>query len=101
MREKQEEVERFFEEHQLEGTTPFRLLDLVSEIGEVVKDATKSAEYGLNQEDLDVKEDEIGDVLFSLFAVCNDLGIDAEDAFNEAIEKYERRIDKKGDPSSE
>jgi len=101
LREKQEEVERFFEEHQLEGTTPFRLLDLVSEIGEVVKDATKSAEYGLNQENLDVKEDEIGDVLFSLFAVCNDLGIDAEDAFNEAIEKYERRIDKKGDPSSE
>ncbi|MFB6174431.1 MAG: MazG nucleotide pyrophosphohydrolase domain-containing protein [Candidatus Nanohalobium sp.] len=117
MRKEQEEVAEFMEEHELGGTTPFRLLDLVSEIGEsedsksllvqrkpqvfgVARDATKSSEYGERPQDLDVKKDEIGDVLFSLLAVSNDLGIDAEEAFEEAIEKYEDRIAGGGDPGS-
>ncbi len=100
MKEQQKEVQEFMEKYKMEGTTPFRLLDLVSEIGEVVKDATKSADYGMDKDNLEVKEDEIGDVLFSLFAVCNDLDIDAEEAFQTAIQKYESRIENKGDPSS-
>jgi NTP pyrophosphatase (non-canonical NTP hydrolase) len=98
LKEHQDNVEQFIEENQLGGTTEFRIMDLVSEVGEVVKDATKSADYGVNKEDLEVKEDEIGDVLFSLLAVCNDLGIEAEEALNNSLEKYEDRIDDKGDP---
>lgn len=100
MRNEQDEVAQFMEEHELGGTTAFRLLDLVSEIGEVAKDATKTSEYGESPEELDVKKDEIGDVLFSLLAVSNDLGVDAEEAFNDAIEKYEERMNKRGDPGS-
>lgn len=100
MRKQQKEVAQFMEEHDLGGTTPFRLLDLVSEIGEVAKDATKTSEYGESPDDLEVKRDEIGDVLFSLLAVSNDLDIDAEKAFQEAMEKYERRISDGGDPGS-
>lgn len=100
MKKEQERVLEFMKEHELGGTTAFRLLDLVSEIGEVAKDATKSSEYGQSPKDLEVKKDEIGDVLFSLLAVSNDLGIDAEEAFQEAIGKYERRIDDGGDPGS-
>ena len=98
--DKQEEVRRFVESNNLEGETAYRLLDLVSEVGEVVKDATKSADYGNSKEDLEVKEDEIGDVLFSLLTVCNDLDIDPEKSLETALEKYEDRIDEKGDPSS-
>lgn len=100
MREEQKEVAEFMEEHDLGGTTAFRLLDLVSEVGEVAKDATKTSKYGQREGDLEVKKDEIGDVLFSLLAVSNDLDIDAEEAFEEAIEKYEKRITEGGDPGS-
>ncbi|AOV94405.1 nucleotide pyrophosphohydrolase [Nanohaloarchaea archaeon SG9] len=100
MKRHQDQVAEFMEEHELGGTTAFRVLDLVSEVGEVAKDATKTAEYGEREEELEVKKDEIGDVLFSLFAVADDLDIDAEEAFNEALEKYEKRIDEGGDPGS-
>jgi NTP pyrophosphatase (non-canonical NTP hydrolase) len=100
LKSRQEEVEEFMDKHDMEGTVEFRIMDLVSEVGEVVKDATKSADYGMNKEDLDVKEDEIGDVLFSLLAVCNDLDIDADSALQTALDKYQDRIDEKGDPGS-
>jgi len=100
MKDEQDQVAEFMEEHELGGTTAFRVLDLVSEVGEVAKDATKTAEYGEKPEELEVKKDEIGDVLFSLLAVSNDLDIDAEEAFEEAMEKYERRINGGGDPGS-
>lgn len=88
------------EKYGMEGTTEFRIMDLVSEVGEVTKDATKSAEYGTEKENLTVKEDEIGDVIFSLFAVCNALDIDAENALETALDKYADRISEKGDPGS-
>lgn len=100
MFEAQEKVESFAEENNLEGDVEYRLMDLVSEVGEVVKDATKSAGYGKNREDLHVEDDEIGDVLFSLFMACNKLDIDAEKAFENAMEKYRARIEEKGDPGS-
>jgi NTP pyrophosphatase (non-canonical NTP hydrolase) len=75
-------------------------MDLVSEVGEVVKDATKSSEYGMKKEELEVKEDEIGDVLFSLCAVANDLDINLEEAFESTLKKYETRIEEEGDPGS-
>ncbi|MFB6180349.1 MAG: MazG nucleotide pyrophosphohydrolase domain-containing protein [Candidatus Nanohalobium sp.] len=100
MKEQQEKVKQYMNENNLEGTTAFRIMDMVSEVGEIVQDAVKSAEYGVKEEKLDVKQDEIGDALFSLLAVCNDLEIDAEKAFQQAIEKYDQRIQEKGDPSS-
>jgi NTP pyrophosphatase (non-canonical NTP hydrolase) len=99
--EEQEKVAEFIEKYDMDGTTEFRILDLVSEVGEVAKDATKSADYGTAPENLSVKKDEIGDVLFSLLAVAESLDIDAGEAFDGALEKYERRIDEKGDPGSE
>lgn len=99
--EEQNKVAEFIEKHNMDGTTEFRILDLVSEVGEVAKDATKSAGYGADLGNLSVKKDEIGDVLFSVLAVAESLDIDAEEALNIALEKYERRIDEKGDPGSE
>ena len=53
------------------------MLDLVSEIGEVSKELLKSSDYGKG--DLKVTEDmkkEMGDVLFSLIVLANELDID-------------------------
>ena len=97
----QEKVADFIEKHDMDGTPEFRILDLVSEIGEVAKDATKSTGYGVEPEKISVKKDEIGDVVFSVFAVAESLDIDAKEALDIALEKYERRIDQKGDPGSE
>ena len=100
MKEQQQKVEEFMNKYELEGTTAFRIMDLVSEVGEIVSDATKSAEYGMSEEELEVNQDEFGDVVFSLCAIANDLGVDLEEAFEEALSKYEERLDQKGDPGS-
>lgn len=97
----QKRVAEFIEKYDMDGTPEFRILDLVSEVGEVAKDATKSSEYGINPENISVKKDEIGDVLFSLLAVAESLDIDAEEALEVALNKYEKRIEDKGDPGSE
>lgn len=97
----QKRVAEFIEKYDMDGTPEFRILDLVSEVGEVAKDATKSSEYGINPENISVKKDEIGDVLFSLLAVAESLDIDAEKALEVALNKYEKRIEDKGDPGSE
>lgn len=100
MNESQERVAEFLDEHGLEAAPGFRLLDLVSEVGEMAGDATKSSDYGLSPEDMDVSQDEVGDALFSLLAVATGLGVDAGEALEAALEKYRDRIEQKGDPSS-
>lgn len=97
----QEKVERFIEEHEMKATTPFRLIDVMAEMGEIASDAAKSADYGMNEEELEVKEDEIGDALFSLLSLASDLGIDADEALEKSMEKYGSRIDETGDAGSE
>lgn len=100
MRSAQDRVEEFVRENQLEGKTAFRILDLAAEIGEIAGDAAKSADYGLKESEIDVKEDEIGDALFSLLTVASDLGIDAEEALGKSLSKYRSRIEESGDPGS-
>lgn len=97
---KQKEVGKFIEKNDMMAERPYRIMDLVSEIGELVKDATKSTDYGLNEEEIKVKEDEVGDVIFSLLQVCNSLDIDVEEALEKSMDKYQERIVEKGDPLS-
>jgi NTP pyrophosphatase (non-canonical NTP hydrolase) len=73
----------------------------MAEIGEIASDAAKSSEYGMNEENLEVKEDEIGDALFSLLSLASDLEIDADKALQKSLEKYGSRIDETGDAGSE
>ncbi|QKQ98792.1 nucleotide pyrophosphohydrolase [Candidatus Nanohaloarchaea archaeon] len=100
LREQQNRVSEFLEENDMQAPPEFRIMDFISEAGEIVKDAVKTADYGEAREDLKVKEDEIGDVLFSILAVADALDIDAEKAFESAMEKYEERIAEKGDAGS-
>ena len=96
----QDRVREFHDEHDVQGEPEYQLLDLASEVGELAADACSSTGYGVGDGDVHVVLDEIGDALFSLLSFANSLDVDADAALDEALEKYERRIEATGDPSS-
>jgi len=98
--DEQEKVASFVQQHEMEAPPAYRLLDVVSELGEVAKDAAESTDYGSSPSDLNIASDEIGDVLFSLLALAEATEIDAGEALDEAITKYDERITDSGTPSS-
>lgn len=96
----QARVARFIEHHDLATEPTYRLLDLVAEVGELSKDALTSSSYGQHPERLTMTEDELGDVLFATLALAEGLGIDAEEALDVALDKYEQRLDAGNTPAS-
>lgn len=99
--DEQRRVATFLAANDMEAPPEFRLLDLVSELGEVAKEVNESTEYGANPDDVSVADDEIGDALFALLALADSVDVDAGEALETAISKYEVRIAEKGDASSE
>ncbi|NHN40302.1 nucleotide pyrophosphohydrolase [Halorubellus sp. JP-L1] len=96
----QDRVREFHDEHDMDGEPEYQLLDLAAEVGELAADACDATEYGVGDGDVDVARDEVGDALFSLLSFANSLDVDADAALDEALAKYERRIEETGDPSS-
>jgi NTP pyrophosphatase (non-canonical NTP hydrolase) len=90
--EEQRRVAAFVESNDLEAPPEFRLLDLVSELDEVAKDAAESTDYGTEPDSLAVEADELGDALFSLLALAESLDVDAGAALDEALAKYAQRL---------
>ena len=71
-----------------------RLLDVQSEIGELSKEYLKGSKYGT--EKFIVTDDfklEFGDVLYSILSLANEVSIDAKEALNNVLAKYQKRID--------
>jgi NTP pyrophosphatase (non-canonical NTP hydrolase) len=97
----QRRVAEFVATHDLHAAPEYRLLDLVSEVGELAKDANVSTDYGSTPEDVAINDDELGDALFALLALAESLDVDAGSALETALEKYEERIDTSGEPSSD
>jgi NTP pyrophosphatase (non-canonical NTP hydrolase) len=100
MSERRHEVAAFLDEHDLRCESAFRALDLVSEAGEIAKNAAESTNYGTSPDALEIESDEIGDGFFSLLALADSLGIDADDALSESMAKYRTRLDETGSASS-
>jgi NTP pyrophosphatase (non-canonical NTP hydrolase) len=98
--EAQRRVAAFLAENDLEAPPAYRLLDLHSELGELAKEVAESTGYGNDPDDVEVATDEVGDALFALLAFSESVGIDADEALRVALEKYERRIEESGAPSS-
>ncbi len=104
MFEEQMLVARFCKENDLESDFFVRLLDVMSELGEFSKEILKGTDYG--KKDLLYKNyrgrlnDEIGDLIFSIFALANSLKLNLDDALKLAMKKYEKRL-LKGSPGSE
>lgn len=100
--EMQARVGAFCAAHGLELGALARFADLASEVGELGKELLRAGGYageavrGNPQMAL-----EAGDCLFSLLALCEGLGIDAEAALDAALAKYAARFDRKGHVGSE
>lgn len=102
MNHMQIQVRDFCVKHSLESSKNARLLDVVSEIGELAKEFLKVTSYG--QTDNIVSNEaivlEFGDVFFSLLALGDSLDIDAQHALDLALAKYAMRINNKNSPAS-
>jgi NTP pyrophosphatase (non-canonical NTP hydrolase) len=97
----QDRVAAFVDDHDMDADPAYRVLDLAAEVGEIAADAAKSSEYGAAPGNLTVSEDELGDAVFALLATADALDIDAEDALETSLTKYERRLEESGDAGSE
>ena len=99
--ELQKRVAEFVEAYGLETDIAHRLLDLVSEIGEVSKEVLKATKYGKAAFQRDENwELELGDALFSLVCLANATGVDLEAALLRVLTKYQSRIEKTRDAGS-
>jgi NTP pyrophosphatase (non-canonical NTP hydrolase) len=97
MKKLQQSVAEFVRQHHLETDVAHRLLDAVSELGEVAKEVLKGSDYGKSRfRASKAWKDELGDVVFSLMCVANTTGVDLDKAVKQALAKYERRIAKSG-----
>ena len=92
MQDIQEKVQKFCDEHNLNISPQSRLIDTVSELGEVAKELLVGSDYGKKSFQQNEKiELEIGDVVFSIIALSNSLDINIEDALQKVLKKYEQR----------
>lgn len=74
-----------------------RYIDLASEVGELGKALLVASDYGEKPVSLSPEVRlELGDCLFSLLALADALQIDAVDALDAALAKYEARAAEKG-----
>ena len=68
----QKPVAEFVETHSLQTDVPHRLLDLISEVGELAKEALQATDYGKTAFHTTPDwEQELGDTLFSLAVRTN------------------------------
>ena len=87
--------------HRLHCGLESRLLDLMSETGELSKEVLKVTDYGKRPFELtDEFELEFGDVFFALLCVANEAGLDAESSLELALKKYAARLSAARTPSS-
>ena len=97
----QEKVKRLVFDFGLETAPHIRLLDLLSELGEVSKDYLTLTKYG----QLEIQKSrnwelELGDVYFSLLCLANATDVDLGQALEKVLEKYQKRSESKGQINS-
>ncbi|MEE8390092.1 MAG: MazG-like family protein [Anaerolineae bacterium] len=97
----QRRVVDFARRHNLLYDPSTHALDLVSEVGEVAKEVLLSTDYGRRAGQFRPQlADELGDALYSLLTLAEACGVDAGNALNAALGKYERRLEERGEPGS-
>ncbi|GAA0273820.1 MazG nucleotide pyrophosphohydrolase domain-containing protein [Halobacterium noricense] len=97
--DEQTRVAAFLDEEALHAPPANRVLDLASEVGELAKNVNESTDYGASA-GADVDRDELGDALFCLLALADELDYDASAALDEALGKYEDRLADSGSAGS-
>ena len=101
MKNLQKKVEKFVKKYNFNHEPEINALDLVSEIGEVVKKILKTTNYGKEKPRYRQEiKNEVGDVFYSLINLSNHYNINLEEALDFVLEKYEKRL-QKGSAGSE
>ena len=99
--EMQMRVADFVARYGLDTVVAYRVLDLVSEVGELSKEVLQATDYGNSRfQPGENWEEELGDVLFSLICVANSTGVDLKQALSKVLEKYRERIESRQDAGS-
>ncbi len=97
----QEKVAAFVSAHNLTAPPTARLLDLVSEIGELAKEALRGSEYGrADFAPSPAWAEELGDVYFALLCLANSTGVELTTALEQVLAKYAARLSRHGDAGS-
>jgi len=97
----QRQVRRFMRRHGLQHDAVTHMLDHMSEVGELAKLVLEVSDYGHRPIDDAVDfSGELGDVLYSVLALATALDVDAGEALDGALRKYERRLGEHGGPGS-
>ena len=104
----QDEVGTYIRQHSLLHPPEVHALDLISEVGELVKEILLAGDFA--QRPVEANEnltEETGDTFLSLIALAESLDVDLETALRAALEKYEARYPQKehdgssaGEPAS-
>lgn len=90
-------IKNFCDVHSLDAPLEHRALDLLSEVGEVAKEILKMSDYGKKPIQInDEVKSEIGDVLFVLVIIANQLNISLDDSLAGVLQKYKKRLEKGG-----
>jgi NTP pyrophosphatase (non-canonical NTP hydrolase) len=93
----QQQVAVFAQQHSLLHGPDTHTLDLVSEVGEIAKEVLLATDYGQHAPHFRSElAGEIGDALYSLLILAEACGVDADDALNNTLRKYESRLTKHG-----
>jgi NTP pyrophosphatase (non-canonical NTP hydrolase) len=101
IQELQKRIRDFSTEHNLNSAPEYKILDTISELGEVAKEMLKMTDYGKKKAEFrDEMKLELGDLLYSVTTIANSLDVDLEEAVNSVLVKYEKRL-KKGGAGSE
>jgi NTP pyrophosphatase (non-canonical NTP hydrolase) len=95
MKELQDKINKFCKEYNLESPAEHRVLDTMSELGEVAKEILKMSDYG--RKPIKYREEiksELGDLLYSVITIANSFDVDLEEVLNITLEKYKKRLSK-------
>jgi len=97
----QQLVQDFCLKHHLNYSAETRLLDTLSELGEVAKELLQGSNYGKTSYHRRPElEAELGDLYFAMLTLANSLDLDLETALTETLQKYKHRL-VKGSAGSE
>ena len=98
----QAEVARFVDAHELETSETARMLDIVSEVGELAKEILQGSDYGAGSVALKATWPlEMGDTLFALICLANITEVSLKQALAQAMAKYRARLEATGEAGSE
>lgn len=88
----QAQIQKFVDDNNWDSPPEHRVLDLVSEAGEVAKEVLTITKYG--KEPVTKSENltqELGDTLYSLIVVANKFNVSLEEALSLVLIKYKNR----------